>query len=174
MGKLVKQRGKRKEKGMDGIVKGGNMQNIRLYCRSKLLSRQHCWSWTVYPWTLLPQCSHVFHISVEPPKDFYLPITLAKAPTAPSDCSYVPKISSTVIALVPQYLIFPALALTFTIFPFSCHTCYLFDWAKGSTGHGWFRTWVLTAMLADRTGEIMTKLKLCLCLLSHNEFSWHS
>lgn len=141
------------------------MQKIRLYCRSKLLSRLHCWSGTVYPGTLLPQCSHVFHISLEPPKDFYLPITLTKAPTAPSDCSYVPK-----IALVSQYPIFPALALTFTTLPFSCHTCYLFDWAKGGTGHGWFRTWVLTAMLADRTGKIMTKLKLCLYLLSHNEF----
>lgn len=57
-------------------------------------------------------------------EDFYFPTILIKVPTAPSDCFYVPRISSVARILVSQYPIFHALALILTTLLFPCHiTC---------------------------------------------------
>lgn len=157
--------GKRKEKGVRWLG-GGNVQKIKFYFRSKLLSRQCCWKGTLYTWTLLPQCSQVFHISLYLLKDFYFPITVTTALTAQSGSSYVPQIRDIAVEGISQNPIFHPRPLTFAIFPFPSYILHLFFWTRGSTDHGQFRTRVLIAKLADHTGKIRIELKLSLSLLS--------
>lgn len=82
---------------------------------------------------------------------------ITEATTSTSDCSYI---FMTIIILISHYPTFYPHPLTFAILP--THIYYLFDLERGSTGHGQFRTWVLTAKLADHTCKISNKLKLLL------------
>lgn len=149
------------------MAKGRKVENSKLYCRSKLLSWERCQRGTVYPWTVIPQGSCVCHMCLYIATKRLLP----PCHTNQSSCCTFRWL------LCPQG---PFRSNRFSFseshnphpYPVFCNTSIslpytlLFDWTRGSTGLGWFQTWVLTAMLADRTGKMRTALKLC--LLSHN------
>lgn len=93
-------------------------------------------------------------------KDFYFPMVLIKVPTAPSDCFYIPRVSSVVMILVSQYPIFHAVALILTTLLFPCHTCSCLTGQEGGQVIADLEHWMLTATLAHHRSKIRTELKL--------------